>query len=461
MLRQRGRAVLVGVCGLLLDRGKMYRKELDFVISTSYGPGRYDPVYEKLSIDYPIGYVRWTENRNMSEFLDLLKRKKIKVKPLISKVFSVDDAPQAYSEMEKGKSLAILLKYTSEKYKKGISYSDKRVFISPPKEIKGKVKIGLVGPGNFALNVHLPNLKKLEDFFHLRGVTSLHPEKAKFIAKRWGFDYATGDYQEILDDPEVNLVFVTTRHNLHYPILMDALNKKPLCLKQHELNEIKKKVAEKKIPVIVGFNRRYSPFIKGIKKALDLIKKPSVIVYRVNAGFIPSDSWIQDPEIGGGRIIGECCHFFDVFNFLEASDVESVKVDYVPVDNKSIVAPDNISVSVKYKNGSVCILIYTSIGNNNLPKERIEVFVDGKSFVIDDYRVFEIYGFPPEKIGFSKNKKVLKTQDKGLYYEMFELAKFLHKEKSEIIDFNETVKAMEITFLVADMIHKGDGYGKE
>ena len=203
-----------------------------------------------------------------------------------------------------------------------------------------------------------------------------------------------------------------------------------------------------------------SPFIKGIKKALDLIKKPSVIVYRVNAGFIPSDSWIQDPETGGGRIIGECCHFFDVFNFIEGSEVESIKVDYVPVDNKSIAAPDNISVSVKYKNGSLCVLIYTSIGNNNLPKERIEVFVDGKSFVIDDYRVFEIYGFPPEKIGFSKNKKVLKTQDKGLYYEMFELAKFLHKEKSEIIDFNETVKAMEITFLVADMIHK-DGYGKE
>ncbi|MCJ7646791.1 bi-domain-containing oxidoreductase, partial [bacterium] len=358
MCRQKGKVVLVGVCGLQLDREKMYRKELDFLISTSYGPGRYDRIYEEEGIDYPIGYVRWTENRNMEEFVKLISQGKIRIKELISAIFPVVQATNAYRFLESDeKPLAILLKYDYEKYIKK-PLTERQIFItSPAKKTDGKINVGIIGAGSFVRSVHLPNFKDLSQYYHLRAVATQHGEKGKFLAQKYKMDYATTDYREILKDENMDLVFIGTRHNLHYPMVMDALDirktifvEKPLCLTQEELENIKEKVEKTKIPVIVGFNRRYAPFMVAIKQMLEKQPRPYFIQYRVNAGFVGKDSWIQDPATGGGRIVGEACHFFDLFNFLVGNDIQAkdIFVNSIPVNGKNVVAQDNFVASIRY-----------------------------------------------------------------------------------------------------------------
>lgn len=467
MCRQKGKVILVGVCGLQLDREKMYKKELDFLISTSYGPGRYDQIYEEGSIDYPIGYVRWTENRNMEEFVNLIYQGKIKVKELISVTFPIDEATNAYRFLESDeKPLAILLKYGYEKYIKK-PLTERQIFItSPAKKSDGKINVGIIGAGSFVRSVHLPNFKDLSQYYHLRAVATHHGEKGKFLAQKYKMDYATTDYREILKDENIDLVFIGTRHNLHYPMVMDALDirktifvEKPLCLTQEELEDIKEKVEKTKIPIIVGFNRRYAPFMVAIRNILGKLSHPYFIQYRVNVEFVPRDSWMQDPTTGGGNIVGEACHFFDLFNFLIGKDiqVEKIQVEYIPVNNKNVIAPENINVSIKYTDGSLAVLNYTSMGNKDLPKERMEIFADGKSFVLNDYVSLEVYGIDPKKFKISsarmkRNKFILPVQDKGLKQELIELAKFLKGETTKIITFSEVISAMEITFDIEEKL---------
>jgi len=304
MCRQKGKVVLVGVCGLQLDREKMYKKELDFSISTSYGPGRYDRIYEEESIDYPIGYVRWTENRNMEEFVNMISQGKIRIKELFSATFPIEEATNAYRFLEsKEKPLAVLLKYKFEKYIKKPLTERKILVPFEGKKIEGKIGVGIIGAGSFVQSVHLPNLKNLSKYYHLRAVVTQHGERAKFISHQYRIDYATTDYKELLQDPQIDLAFIGTRHNLHYPMVIDAVKnekavfvEKPLCLKLEELEDIRKEVTNKKVPVIVGFNRRYAPFIVAIKQTLERLSQPCFIQYRVNAGFIPKDNWVQDQE---------------------------------------------------------------------------------------------------------------------------------------------------------------------
>ena len=463
MCRQKGKVILVGVCGLQLDREKMYKKELDFLISTSYGPGRYDQIYEEESIDYPIGYVRWTENRNMEEFVNLISQGKIKVKELISVTFPIDEATNAYRFLEsEEKPLAVLVKYDCDKYIKK-PLIERRISVPfPEKKIEGKIGVGIIGAGSFVQSVHLPNLKNLSEYYHLRGVVTQHGERAKFLSQQYRIDYATTDYKELLQDTQIDLAFIGTRHNLHYPMVIDALKnekavfvEKPLCLTPEELENIKREITKKRIPVIVGFNRRYAPFIAAIKRMLERLSRPYFIQYRVNAGFIPKDSWVQDPVIGGGRIVGEACHFFDLFNFLIGRDIEvkDISVNSIPVNGKNVIAQDNFSVSIRYSDGSLAVLTYTSLGEEKLPKERMELFASGKAFILNDYISLEVYGISPEELKIpqgkiKENRVVLSVQDKGLKQELIELAKFLKGKTSRIIKFEEVISAMELTFEV-------------
>jgi len=452
--RKKGRIVVVGDVGMKLERSVFYEKELDFLISRSYGPGRYDPLYEEKGIDYPVGYVRWTENRNMRAFLDLLNDKKIDVKPLIEAVFPIEEAEKAYDLISGEKRpLGVLLKYDPSKYfaKAGEVVSAKRAIEIAPRVIEGKIDVALIGAGSFAKGVLLPMLSRTPEY-NLRAIATTSAINAKQTASKFKAEYCTTDYREVLEDENVDLVIITTPHNLHFRMIMDAAEagkaiyvEKPMCLTEGELDKIVKVISEKKVPLVVGFNRRYSPLAVKAKELLKQKHRPYLINYRVNAGFVPKTSWVQDPEVGGGRIIGECCHFFDLFNYFMESQVEDIRVMSVPVNDTTVVANDNVTVTVGWADGSLSTLVYTALGHMGLPKERIEIFADGSSMVIDDFKNMELHGF-------RERSTRLKKQDKGHYQQRKELTRFLKGQKSNIISFEECVKAMKITLEVEKLI---------
>ncbi len=458
LCRKKGRIVVVGDVGMELKRAPFYEKELDFLISRSYGPGRYDLSYEEKGIDYPIEYVRWTENRNMQAFLDLLGDKKIDVKPLIGKVFPIEDAKKAYDmliSVEK-KPFTVLLKYDPSQYfsiKKEVVPIKRAVEISP-KIVEDKINTAVIGAGGFAKNVLLPFMSKIPDY-NLRAIVSATGINAKQVAKKYDAEYGTTDYREVLEDENVDLVVITTPHNLHYPMIIDAAKagkaiyvEKPMCLTERELDEIVKIISKTKVPLVVGFNRRYSPVAVRAKELLRSKHKPYLINYRVNAGFIPETNWVQDPEVGGGRFVGECCHFLDLFNFFIESEVESISAMSIPVNNATVVANDNVIATVKWTGGSLTTLLYTALGHIDLPKERIEIYANGSSIIIDDFQSMGLYGFRERNIR-------LRKQDKGHYRQLMEISKFLKREKTNIISFQECVKAMRMTFETEKLIKSG------
>jgi predicted dehydrogenase len=459
MARKKGRIVVVGDVGLTIDRALFYEKELDLLISRSYGPGRYDQLYEKKGMDYPIEYVRWTENRNMQAFLELLKEKKIDMKPLLDAVaiFPIEEAENAYKLLitSEKKPLGVLIKYNPSKYfsPTGEVTLHKRVFEVTPKAVEGKINVAVIGTGNFARNILLPLLSKIHEY-NLKAIVDVSGSKAKQVAAKYNADYCTTDYKEILEDAGVDLVVITTPHNLHYPMIIDAAKagkaiyvEKPMCLNERELKYIVKVISETKVPLIVGFNRRYAPLVVKAKELIKQMHRPYLVNYRVNAEFIPKTHWVQDPEIGGGRVIGECCHFFDIFNYFIESDVKSIGAESIPVGGTAVVAQDNIVATIAWSDGSLATLTYTTLGHHELPKERIEIFVGGKSLVIDDFVEMKLYGFKEKSIR-------LRKQDKGHFQELIEIAKLLKGEKSNAISFGESVKAMEITFKVEKSLLK-------
>jgi predicted dehydrogenase/threonine dehydrogenase-like Zn-dependent dehydrogenase len=467
LCRPKGKVVVVGSFPMDLDRAKMYRKELELLMSTSYGPGRYDPVYEDESVDYPIGYVRWTENRNMEEFLALLARGQVQVRPLISAVYPVEEAAQAYLKLASPEARpAVLLKYDTPAAP-ATTVTDKRVFTTtaPPAAIPGRAGIAVIGAGHFVKGFRLPAISRLNDRFHLRAIVTAHGETGKALAAKYAADYAATDYQEVLQDDAVDLVMVGTRHDLHYPMVMDALKagkkvfvEKPLCLRREELEDITRAVEESGIPVIVGFNRRYSPLAAALKQALAKLAGPRLLHYRVNTGAIPAGHWSLDPRVGGGRIIGEACHFFDMFDFLVGQDVEvsDVRAAAVPVDGRRVIARDNIAATIAYADGSLATLTYTTLGSPEMEKERLEVFAGGASFVLSDYLWLESYGCPLEGPAASNTKKrrnrlELPRQDKGVENEMAELSLYLRGEASHIISFGEVARATETSFRVEEL----------
>ena len=401
--RQRGRVIAVGSVGMEIPRDIYYTRELDFRISRSYGPGRYDVQYEEKGVDYPYAYVRWTERRNMEEVLRLISDGRIDVRALVSHTFKLQDYQKAYElilENQGGQEYAgIVLEYTSAKdYKSVIVFSDDK----GDRERQKSVVAGLIGGGNFAQSIMLPRLRKLKKL-HLRAVATAIGESAEGIGRKYKCDYCTTDYQRILDDARINTVFIATRHNLHAKIAVAALQKnknvfveKPLCINETELREIvsvyQSLITNHQSPILmVGFNRRFAPAVVKAKKRFTLRGTPLMINYRINAGYLPLQHWVHDLTQGGGRIVGEVCHFVDLLGYLTSSSPVKLYATSLP-QGGSVLADDNLSVVIDFADGSRGNILYTAIGDKKLSKEHIEIFGNRDAMVIDNFRTGRFLG---------------------------------------------------------------------
>ncbi len=425
---------------------------MDFIISTSYGPGRYDPMYEEEGIDYPYAYVRWTENRNMEEYLRLVSNNKIDLDTLIEKVYEIDKADKAYEELKNGenKPLMILLKYSEEMPDK----IERTVYVNKEIEKKdGKINIAIVGAGGFAKGMHLPNLQKLKDTYNIYSVMSRTGTNAKAIAAQYEASYATTDYNDIINDPNVDMIMICTRHNLHAEMAIEAMKKgkavfveKPMALNEYELEKVLRTIEETKVPYTAGFNRRFSKYAVEVKKHIKDRLNPIIVNYQMNAGYIPLDFWVHTKE-GGGRIIGEGCHIFDLFNYFTDSEVATVSVDSISAKTDNISHRDNVVVTLKYKDGSICTLTYTSLGNNSYSKEFCEVYCDGKIIIIDDYKKINGYGVKVENIQSS-------SSDKGQYEEILEFSKAIKSGENYSIPVWQLEQASKVSYLVEMELNK-------
>jgi predicted dehydrogenase/threonine dehydrogenase-like Zn-dependent dehydrogenase len=416
MSRKRGRVVLVGVAGLSLSRADFYEKELTFQVSCSYGPGRYDEHYEQRGQDYPLGFVRWTEQRNFEAVLDLLASKKLTVAPLISDRIPQHQADKAYHLLTTDRaSLGVLLTYPDAA---GINL-DRRIQVAtlgsrqwPTVGARTSV-VGVIGAGNFTSMVLLPALAKTPA--RLKTIASATGVSATHAARKYSFQEVTCDYHTILDDPDINTVFITTRHNTHAKLAIEALQagkhvfvEKPLALDREELAAIYQahRICATR-QLMVGFNRRFSPLTVKMQILLATRSQPLSMVYTVNAGTVPAEHWTQDPQIGGGRIIGEGCHFIDLLRYLVDQPIIGVEARMMGCAPAVTVRQDKMTILLEFADGSIGTIHYLANGSRSYPKERVEVFSQGRVLVLDNFRTLHGYGWP----GFRKMGLI--RQDKG------------------------------------------------
>jgi len=390
--RFRGRIVLVGVAKIEISRQLFWEKELSFTVSKGRGPGFNDHVFELQGIDYPMGYVRWTERRNLESFLGLVCAGKISIKPLITHRFKIEQIVHAYEKLLEGKErhIGVVIEYDASAVKTDkVIITDKLSIISRC-EIP-QIGLGVVGGGLFAKNVLLPAVKRLA-YIRCEGIVSATGMNAYYAAKKFGFRYCSTDTNELLSDNAIQAVIIATRHNLHARLTIEALKKgkvvfveKPLAVNLAELQEIMSVMKDSGGRLMVGYNRRFSPLSIKAKEFFNQTKEPMVINYRVNAGFIPNRHWVHDEE-GGGRIIGEVCHFIDFLQFITSSNPVQVYAQRIQSSNEEVRNSDNVIISITMSNGSVASLIYTAGGDRTYPKEFIEIFSDKSVCVIDDFR---------------------------------------------------------------------------
>lgn len=394
--RARARVVLVGVAELSLTRKTFWEKELIFTVSKAAGPGSLAPLYEAKGFDYPLAYVRWTERRNLEAFLDLMAQGRVQVDRLITHRFPLPEALGAYDLILANREpyIGVLLLYSREGGEPVRSLTSRRTIwlkTAAASENSERLTVGLIGGGLFTKNVLLPVLKKIKGV-HLKGVATTTGATAQHLARKFGFAFATTDYQELLQDPEIGSILITTRHNLHAPFVIEALARgknvfveKPLCLTLNELQKILAAYDGTRI-LMVGFNRRFAPMAQMLKDSLQNRRTPLVMVYRVNAGFIPADHWIHDPEIGGGRLVGEACHFVDFLQYLCDAKVTRVKVESISGELGKYYPEDNFVISLIFADGSIGTIIYTSKGSKSFSRERVEVFCNESVYVIEDFK---------------------------------------------------------------------------
>lgn len=454
ILRSRGRLCVVGRVGMNIERKDFYQKELELVMSRSLGPGRYDFTYEEKGVDYPLDYVRWTLNRNMEGFMGLIRKGRVNVASLVGGEFHLEKASEAYASLEGQSKVALVLTYPHATVEQAAKEFTE---IKSNSVVSGKVSAAIVGVGSFAKDVMLPILRTSPEY-RLRWVVSSNSVNAGKVGDRYKFEKNTCDFDEALKDPETNVVIISSPNNLHYPMAMKAMKagkpvfvEKPLCLTREELAELVNCQSETGVPVFVGFNRRYAPQILKIKERMAKIDGPFMINFRANVGFTPASKWVQDPEIGGGRIIAECCHFFDLFNFLldESAPVE-ILASSVSVNGSTSVAKDNVAVTLKYKDGSVANLFYVSLGSKSMDRERLEVYGQGTSMILEDFKKLSVYIESKEP-----SITELASQDKGWKAEFSELARFLQGKKNTLITFKECVDSTSLTLSV-DEAMRGD-----
>ena len=410
MCRQKGRVAIVGAVGMDLPREPLYMKELDFRLSCSYGPGRYQPNYEERGLDYPIGYVRWTEGRNMAAFLRMIADQRVRVRELVTTVKPVAEAKAAYDSILGGdpKAVAALIAYPGDDCAPPARYA---LTLTSKAAKRGDVRVGVIGAGGFASAYHLPNLAAMRGV-SLRTVAARTGKTAKQTGDKFGAAYCTTDYQEILDDKDIDAVVIATRHNLHAEMALAAARagkhifvEKPLALEIDECEAIVKAVEDAGVLLTVGFNRRFSPFAEAMKAALDRAGGPKNILYRCNAGALPLNHWAQDPVEGGGRIVGECVHFYDLCCWLAGEDATSVKASRLASGREDIIDADNLATVLTFPNGSLATIVYACTGHGGLGKERVEGFAGGGAVVIDDFRGVQFHGLPGKNVSGSKEQK--------------------------------------------------------
>lgn len=447
--RDRAKVVATGAVGLNFPRKIYYEKEISFINSRSYGPGRYDLNYEENGQDYPFGYVRWTEGRNFQAVVDLMASGKLKVASLISHRFDIEEGVKAY-EVITGKKkepfLGVLLKYPDVKK----SESSKVIrFNVPTFKHSTVITLGVLGAGLFANSTLLPILKSNKDF-ELVGIASSGGLHAQHSGRKFGFQYATSSEDEIINDPKINTVAILTRHDTHADLVGKALKagkhvfvEKPLAINEKQLTQITKALAAHDSLLTVGFNRRFAPLIQNLKSQISNRVEPLHAHYRVNAGFIPANHWTQDPAIGGGRIIGEACHFVDVLTFLVGTAPVSVTAHALPNNGKY--SEDNVSMTFTFADGSVGVVDYLANGDKSMPKERLEVFCGGMVAVLDDYVSLTT-------VNIGKKKVESGAQDKGWRGEMAAFADALKAGEEPPISYEHLIGVTKSTFAAVESI---------
>jgi predicted dehydrogenase/threonine dehydrogenase-like Zn-dependent dehydrogenase len=446
MSRKRGRIILVGVIGLDISRADFFEKELTFQVSCSYGPGRYDESYEQKGHDYPLGYVRWTEKRNFEAILQAISTKSIIVEPLITERVPLDNYNQIYGDMSGSKSIASILVYPEKS-----GEPQRSVAIVSNKFTAGKGTVGIIGAGNFTSAMILPSLKKTPA--NLKYISSSGGLSGTTLAKKFGVAQSTTDNQLILADPEVDLVMITTRHNAHARMVVDALKakkhafvEKPLALTPEELKDVVDAYVESGKTVSVGFNRRFAPLALQMKKALGSGNTPMNIIATMNAGFIPPNVWVHDMEVGGGRIIGEACHFIDLITYLCGSKVKAVCMNAMGVTPEE--NTDNASILLKYENGTNAVINYFANGSKAYSKERVEVFHQDRTLIMDNWR--KLTGF-----GFKNFSSASSKQDKGHQNQFNLLIESIQKGGEPIISMDELINTTKASFAAIESLKTG------
>ena len=447
--RDRARVVATGAVGLNIPRKVYFEKEISFVNSRSYGPGRYDVNYEEYGHDYPIGYVRWTEGRNFESIIDLMSKGKLQVKPLITHRFPIDEATQAYEVITgktKEKFLGVVLTYPEGKKKE----ETKVLFPLSSFKGSGTVKLGVLGAGLFANAMLLPAIKKAGDI-ELIGIASSGGLHAQHSGKKFGFKYATSSDEDIINDPNINTVAILTRHDSHADLIVKALKvgkhvfvEKPLAINGDQLSVISKQLKKTdNCLLMTGFNRRFAPLAQQLHSSLKDHTEPMHVHYRVNAGLIPLNHWTQDPEIGGGRIIGEGCHFIDFITFLVGESPVSVTAHALP--DKGKYREDNVSMTFTFPDGSIGVVDYLANGDKSFPKERVEVFCGGQVSVLDDFVSLQTVR--------DGRKSVAKgAQDKGHVAEWKAFAKSIREGGEPPVPYEQLIGVTKSTFAAVESL---------
>ena len=456
ILRERGRVSAVGDVGLDVPRRVFYSKELDLRISRSYGPGRYDTSYEEHGVDYPVPYARWTEQRNMAEFLRLVASKRVDIDSIVTHTFEFGDAESAYDLVVSSPSaeryLGVVLEYPAD-----ARALERVVEISSPRRRRqtGTLNIGLIGAGNFVRSSILPSLSALKNV-RIRGVASAGGNTATDIATRVGADYATTEFRRIIDDPEIDLVVAAARHNLNPEIAAEALTagkhvhvEKPLAITREQLAAIVDASEKSDGILAVGFNRRFAPHAIAIREHFAGGGTPLVMHYRVNAGFIPADHWTHDPVEGGGRILGEVCHFIDLLQFFAGARPTRVFATRLPESSGTVLPDDNVVITVDFADGSRGSINYSALGAANQPKEQIELMGSGRSATLTDFRRVDLYS--------GAKSRVLKGRpDKGHQRQFAALVNAIETGDGPPVAFDQLVSSTSATLCVLESLNTGE-----
>lgn len=447
--RDKGRIVMVGVTKMELPRDAYFVKELEFKLSRSYGPGRYDATYEEKGIDYPIGYVRWTERRNMQEFVRLLDEKKVEPKHITTHTLPITEAKRAYDMIAgeiKERYLGIILTYPESE--------PRGVVVNHEEQAKPTdTHIGFIGAGNFAQGFLLPTLKEKAKLVIVANETGASAEDAK---TKFGFARATTNYDEVINSSDVNTIFIATRHNNHGELITKALKsgkhvfcEKPMALTIEEASQVAQ-AYDGSSKLLIGFNRRFAPLVVKMKEQFGEPHQPKMIFYRVNAGPIPASNWTQDEEIGGGRIIGEVCHFIDTAAYLANDSLpKSVTAKHISTGRADSVDHDTISITLDYEDGSVATILYIANGDKTLPKEEIQVFSGGRTAIMKNFTELEFYRG-------SGKPNVTAGQGKGHKEEVEAFLSSIKNGTSSPIPFDSMLATTLVTFAIHESLSTGE-----